>query len=198
MGVHVFPILNPPPFSLPVPSLCVVPVHQPQATSILHWTWTGDSFHIWYYTCFNAILPNYPTLSPSHRVQKTVLYICVFLIKAIWNKYFCLRGAINYWHMVWIDGIHDKMFPFMSMTFRKQKLAIHFCMDYELHQIVFLQMVSWYVCCCSSVAQSCLILCDLMDCSKPGIPVLHCLLELLKLMSIELMMPSNHLIFWYI
>ena len=30
-----------------------------------------------YYTCFNAILPNYPTLSLSHRVQKTVLYICV-------------------------------------------------------------------------------------------------------------------------
>ena len=35
------------------------------------------SFHIWYYTCFNAILPNYPTLSLSHRVQKSVLYICV-------------------------------------------------------------------------------------------------------------------------
>ena len=76
-GIHVFPILNPPLTSLPVPSLWVVPVHQPQASSILHWTWTGDSFHIWYYTCFNAILPNHPTLSLSHRVQKTVLYISV-------------------------------------------------------------------------------------------------------------------------
>ena len=76
-GIHVFPILNPPPFSLPVPSLWVISVHQPQASSIVHWTWTGDSFHIWYYTCFNAILPNHPTLSLSHRVQKTVLYICV-------------------------------------------------------------------------------------------------------------------------
>ena len=76
-GVHVFPILNPPPSSLPVPSLWVVLVHQPQGSSIMHQTWTGDSFHIWYYTCFNAILPNHPTLSLFHRVQKTVLYIWV-------------------------------------------------------------------------------------------------------------------------
>jgi len=68
---------HPEPSSLPVLSLWVVPVHQPQASSIVHQTWTGDSFHIWYYTCFNAIFPNYPTLSFSHRVQKTVLYISV-------------------------------------------------------------------------------------------------------------------------
>ena len=76
-GIHVFPILNPPPTSLPVPSLWVISVYQPQASCILHRTWTGDPFHIWYYTCFNAILPNHPTLTLSHRVQKTVLYICV-------------------------------------------------------------------------------------------------------------------------
>ena len=76
-GIHVFPILNPSPTSFPIPSLWVVPVHQPQASSIMHQTWTGDSFHIWYYTCCSAILPNHPTLALSHRVQKTVLYISV-------------------------------------------------------------------------------------------------------------------------
>ena len=76
-SIHVFPILSPPPSSHPIPSLWVVPVHQPQASSMMHRTWTGNSFHIWYYTCFNAILPNHSTFSLSHRVQKTVLYIIV-------------------------------------------------------------------------------------------------------------------------
>ena len=77
MSVHVFPILNPPPTSLPIPSLWTIPVYQPRALCIMHQTWIGDSFHIWYFTCFNVILPNHPILALSHRVQKTVLYICV-------------------------------------------------------------------------------------------------------------------------
>ena len=46
----------------------------------------------------------------------------------------------------------------------------------------------------SSVAQLCLTLCDPMDCSMPGLPVHHQLRSLHRLMSIELMMPSNDLI----
>ena len=37
-------------------------------------------------------------------------------------------------------------------------------------------------------------LCDPMDCSTPGLPVITNSQSLLKLMSIELVMPSNHLI----
>ena len=47
---------------------------------------------------------------------------------------------------------------------------------------------------CSSVAQSCLTLCHPMDCSAPGFPVHRQLPELLKPMSIESVMPSNHVI----
>ncbi|CAN0530023.1 unnamed protein product [Rangifer tarandus platyrhynchus] len=39
----------------------------------------------------------------------------------------------------------------------------------------------------------CLTLCDPMDCSTSGFPVLHHPWSLLKLMSIELVMPPNHL-----
>ena len=44
-----------------------------------------------------------------------------------------------------------------------------------------------------SVAKLCLTLCDLMDCSTPGFPVLHHLPEFAQLMSIESVMLSNHL-----
>ena len=44
----------------------------------------------------------------------------------------------------------------------------------------------------SSVAQSCPTLCDPMDCSMPGFPVLHHLPKLAKLMSIESVVPFNH------
>ena len=49
-------------------------------------------------------------------------------------------------------------------------------------------------CCCGSVAQSCLILWDPMDCSTPGSLSFTISHSLLKLMSIESTMPSNHLI----
>ena len=47
----------------------------------------------------------------------------------------------------------------------------------------------------SSVAQSCLTPCDPMDCSTPGLPVYHQPWGLLKLMSIESVMPSYQLVF---
>ena len=46
----------------------------------------------------------------------------------------------------------------------------------------------------SSVTQSSLTLCDPMNCSTPGLPVHHQLSKFTKPMSIESVMPSNHLI----
>ena len=46
----------------------------------------------------------------------------------------------------------------------------------------------------SSVAQLCLTVCDPMNRSMPGLPVHHQLPEFTQTMSIESVMPSNHLI----
>ena len=48
--------------------------------------------------------------------------------------------------------------------------------------------------CCCSVTKSHPILCNSMDCNPPGSSVLLYLLSLLKFMSIELVILSNHLI----
>ena len=52
----------------------------------------------------------------------------------------------------------------------------------------------WLCCYCFLVTQLCLTLCDLMDFSMTGFPVHLHSWSFLKLMSIELVMPSNHLI----
>ena len=46
--------------------------------------------------------------------------------------------------------------------------------------------------CCRSVAESCPILCNPMDCSPPGSSASTFSWSLLKFMSIESVMPSNH------
>ena len=43
-------------------------------------------------------------------------------------------------------------------------------------------------------SQSCLTLCDPMDCSMPGLPVHHQLPEFTQSQSIESVIPSNHLL----
>ena len=46
----------------------------------------------------------------------------------------------------------------------------------------------------SSVAQSCLTLCDTMNCSTPSLPIHHQLRSSPRLTSIELVMPSGDLL----
>ena len=52
-----------------------------------------------------------------------------------------------------------------------------------------------YIYAFSSVTQSCSTLCNPVDCSTPGFPVHHQLLELVQTYVHLLVMPSNHLIF---
>ena len=74
MELHVFPIQIPPPTSLSIRFLWVFPVHQAWALVScippgLVIGFTIDNIH--------AVHSKHPTLAFSHRVQKSVLYICV-------------------------------------------------------------------------------------------------------------------------
>ena len=51
---------------------------------------------------------------------------------------------------------------------------------------------------CCSVTKSCPTLCNPMDCSVPGFPVLTISWSLFRLMCIEPVMPSNHLILYWL
>ena len=64
----------------------------------------------------------------------------------------------------------------------------------KLKDTCSLEKKQWQTCCCCSVTQLCPTLCNPMDYSTSGFPVLHHLPSLLKLMSIELVMLSNNLI----
>ena len=64
--------------------------------------------------------------------------------------------------------------------------------DWFWHQAIYRVLGSCSVQFCSA-AQPCPTLCDPTDCSTPGLPVTNSW-SLLKLMSIESVMPSNHLI----
>ena len=76
-----------------------------------------------------------------------------------------------------------------------QTLCLLYCI---LSFLEILKQKLSYICIVQfgSVAQSYLTLCDPMDCSMPDFPVHHQLWSLLKPMSIDSVMPSNHLILY--
>ena len=88
---HPEPPSHLPPHSIPLGH----PTHQPWASCIMHQTWTGDSFHIWYYM-FRYILPNHPILTLSHRVHKTVYTSVPLLLSRIQDYHYYLSKFHKY------------------------------------------------------------------------------------------------------
>ena len=77
-GIPVFPILNPPPSSLPLPSLWVISVHQSQTSSIMHWTdWWFVSYMILYMFQCHSPKSSHLLLLPQSPKDCSI-HLCLF------------------------------------------------------------------------------------------------------------------------
>ena len=114
-GVHMFPILKTPPTSLPKPSLWIIPVHQPWTPCIMHQNWTGDSFLIWYYTCFNAILPNHPPLPLPQSPKDCSIHLCLFCCLAYIRVFSNESVLCISWAKYWEFQLHHQSFQSINI-----------------------------------------------------------------------------------
>ena len=126
MDLHVFPILNPPPTSLPIPSLWVFPVHQPRALVSciqpgLAICFTLDNIHV--SMLFSQIIPPSPSPTESKSLFCTsvsfsvlhiglslpsfyIPYICISILYqclSFWLTSLCIMGS-SFIHLIRTDS----------------------------------------------------------------------------------------------
>ena len=103
-GIHVFPILNHPCSSLPVPSLWIIPVHQTQTYSIMHQP--GLTIHFIYDIIhvsmpFSQIIPPLPSPTESKRL----FYTSVSLLLSHTQGYCYHLSKFHIYVLVYCTGI---------------------------------------------------------------------------------------------
>ena len=105
MDLHVRPILNPPPTSLPIPSLWVIPVHQPRTVVScikpgLVICFTIDNMHV--SMLFSQII--HP--SPSPTESRSLFYISVSLFMSCIYGYHYHLSKFHIYVLVYCNGLY--------------------------------------------------------------------------------------------
>ena len=141
---------------------------KPEETSIVFpciFTLFGPSFILIFQDFFCHLLSLSRTFSSNH--------VRVGLLMTDSTSFFCLRVSWFLLHSLRI------IFPDMETVV---DILFFFPVKMVPNLWWFYLMIFW--CCCCSIAQSCLTLCDPMDCSWPGLPVPHYLWSLPKFMYV--------------
>ena len=105
MDLHVFPIPIPPPTSLPIPSLWVIPVHQPRALVSciqpgLAICFTLDNIHV--SMLFYQIIPP----SPSPIESKSLFCTSVYLFLSCIEGYRYHLSKFHIYALVYCIGVY--------------------------------------------------------------------------------------------
>ena len=109
------------------------------------------------------------------------VHMCVLVSTFYWSEWHIKTLLPFIFHSILF------IYTFPPPTFRTHQTASFSTIKNTLEHS---RREGWHIIC--SVSQSCLTLCNSMDCSTPGFSVHHQLP--LKLMSTESVMPPNHLI----
>ena len=141
---------------------------------------------------------NYIFVSPL--ILKDVLKISLTEVRRIYNKIHTFKSVMNFDKFVYLCNHHPNQniqnvfiapencfIPFYNQTFSSS-------LPQATVDLIYLRSIVSFACCSCSVAQSCPTLCSPINCSIPGSLSFTISRSLLRFLSTELVMLSNHLI----
>ena len=135
--------------------------------------------------------------------KRWVKYCFLFMKLQNVDEFYYLHKITLYKRPIWSNSRNQHIFYPLIVVTRNRILEKKIRLKKHLHilpsKIAFFKSCitsQFHHCCyCScSVSKSCVTHCNPMDCSTPGSSVLHYPLEFIKFMSIEMVIPFNHLI----
>ena len=113
-------------------------------------------------------------------------YECFFLKFVKWKS---VTNEIRFNYLITASNLQHVLNKYLSSFVDSDILCFGFLwiFPFPFHALLWIFSSS----CCGSVTQSCLTLCDPMDCGMPGFPVLHYLPEFAQIHVNDAIQPSS-------